>query len=66
MLPVIASITLCSCMSKQEKMENRMKDFITTYEAKAIPLYKNMALTSWNANISGTNEDYCKKRKGFI
>ncbi len=62
-LPVIVSITICSCTSKQEKMENRMRDFITTYEAKAIPLYKNMAITSWNANISGTNEDYSKSEK---
>ena len=27
-----------SCTSKQEKMENRMREFISAYEAKIIPL----------------------------
>jgi peptidyl-dipeptidase A len=52
-----------SCISKQEKMENRMKTFITSYEKKAIPLYKESALASWNANITGTAEDYAKSEK---
>jgi peptidyl-dipeptidase A len=39
-------------------MENRMKQFILSYEWKIIPLYRNMALTSWNANISGTDSDW--------
>jgi peptidyl-dipeptidase A len=52
-----------SCTSKQEKMENRMKAFISVYEAKAIPLYRETALASWNANITGTNEDYTKSEK---
>jgi len=48
---------LFSCKSEQEKMENRMKKFITEFEAKSIPLYREQAITSWNANISGTDED---------
>ena len=40
-----------------------MKAFISSYEKKAIPLYKESALTSWNANITGTNEDYAKSEK---
>jgi peptidyl-dipeptidase A len=55
--------TFWSCTSKQEKMETRMQAFITAYEIKAIPLYKASALASWNANISGTNEDYSKSEK---
>jgi peptidyl-dipeptidase A len=54
---------LWSCTSTQEKMENRMKKFISTYEAKAIPLYRESALASWNANITGTNEDFAKSEK---
>jgi peptidyl-dipeptidase A len=50
-------------MSKQEKMENRMKTFISDYEAKAIPLYRESAIASWNANITGTAEDYAKSEK---
>src|SRR5512133_1976917 len=52
-----------SCMSKQEKMENRMKTFISAYEAKAIPLYRESAIASWNANITGTAEDYARSEK---
>jgi peptidyl-dipeptidase A len=59
----LALVILCSCTSKQEKMENRMKAFISSYEAKAIPLYKASALSSWNANITGTSEDYAKSEK---
>jgi len=40
-----------------------MNAFISTYEAKAIPLYKASALASWNANVSGTSEDYARSEK---
>jgi peptidyl-dipeptidase A len=56
-------IILSSCTSKQEKMENSMKAFIAGYETKAIPLYRESALASWNANISGTAEDFAKSEK---
>lgn len=52
-----------SCQSKQEKMENDLRDFISSYEEKAIPLYRENALASWNANITGTAEDYAKSEK---
>jgi peptidyl-dipeptidase A len=52
-----------SCTTKQEKMENRLKTFIAAYETRIIPLYKEMALTSWNANISGSDEDWKKSEK---
>ena len=56
-------LSLWSCTSKQEKMETRMKAFIKSYELKAIPLYRESAIASWNANITGTNEDYAKSEK---
>jgi peptidyl-dipeptidase A len=57
---------LWSCTSKQEKMENRMKEFISAYEAKIIPLYKENALASWEANISGTDEAWARSEKASI
>ena len=54
---------LLSCSSKQEKMENRMKKFISSYEEKVIPLYKEANLASWNANISGKDDDYARSEK---
>lgn len=52
-----------SCTSKQEKMENRMKAFVASYESKAIPLYRESALASWNANVTGTDEDFAKSEE---
>ena len=59
----IAITFLMLCTSKQEKMENRMKQFISDYEAKVIPLYKEANLASWNANITGTDADWAKSEK---
>jgi peptidyl-dipeptidase A len=54
---ITALSILISCTSKQERMEKKLSAFITSYEAKIIPLYKEAALTSWNANITGTDAD---------
>ncbi|NSW95313.1 MAG: M2 family metallopeptidase, partial [Bacteroidales bacterium] len=55
-----------SCTSKQEKMENRMREFISAYEEKVIPLYRQANLASWEANISGTDEDWAKSEKASL
>jgi peptidyl-dipeptidase A len=54
---------LLSCVSKQEKMENRMKLFISSYEKKVIPLFKEAAIASWDANVTGKDEDYARSEK---
>jgi peptidyl-dipeptidase A len=59
----VVFMLLWSCTSKQEKMENRLKTFISSYEKKIIPLYKEMSLTSWNANITGSDDAYAKSEK---
>ena len=59
----VAVAMLLSCTSKQEKMENRMKKFLAGHEARVIPLYREAALASWDANISGTDEDYARSEK---
>jgi len=50
----------CGSSNKNEKMQTEFKEFIKGFEAKYIPLYKEMTLTSWNANISGDDPDYKK------
>lgn len=40
-----------------------MKAFVASYESKAIPLYRESALASWNANVTGTNDDFAKSEK---
>jgi len=52
-----------SCTSEQERMEIRMSKFISAFESKSIPLYREMAITSWNANISGTDADLAVSEK---
>ena len=52
-----ACLIAFACTSKQEKMEKRLGAFITLYEGRIVPLYKEAALTSWNANITGTDAD---------
>jgi peptidyl-dipeptidase A len=60
---VLAILLFGSCTSNQEKMETRMKAFVTAYETKAIPLYRASALASWNANITGTDQDFAASEK---
>jgi peptidyl-dipeptidase A len=57
---------LWSCNSKQEKMENRMRNFISSYENELIPLYRESALASWEANITGTDEDWARNEKASL
>ncbi len=40
-----------------------MKDFIKGHEAKVIPLYRKAAIASWDANVTGTDEDWAKSEK---
>ena len=62
-LIIMTSVSFWSCTSKQEKMETRMKDFITAYELKIKPLYKDVNLTSWNANVTGSDADWALSEK---
>ena len=62
-LSVLTISILASCSTKQEKMEKRLREFLTAYDAKVIPLYKESALTSWNANISGNDADLAISEK---
>lgn len=60
---VMIMASLWSCTSKQEKMENKLRAFISDYENIVIPLYKDLTLTSWNANVTGTDADWALSEK---
>lgn len=49
-----------SCQSSEEKMNQELKTFLTNFESKAVPAYKEYALAYFNATISGKTEDYDK------
>ncbi len=60
---VLATGLLFTGCGSQNKKEENMKEFeafIKDFESKLIPLYKETALASWEANISGKDEDYKK------
>ncbi len=54
MLPLM----FLSCTSKQEKMESKLRDFITKIEAEVKPLSQEAGIASWDASITGKDEDY--------
>lgn len=56
----ICLLALTACQNKTEKMENELKTFISTYEAKVKPLAKEAALASWTAMATGKDADYQK------
>jgi len=53
-------ITGCDTPDKKEQNMKEFETFIKDFESKIIPLYKEAALASWDANISGKDEDYKK------
>jgi peptidyl-dipeptidase A len=60
---LLALLFFTSCSSEQEKMEKKLREFIASYEAKITPLYREMNITSWNANITGTDADFALSEK---
>lgn len=56
-------LILAGCSSKQEQMKKELTDFIRTHDSLLIPLYKEATLASWQANITGKDEDYKKSEE---
>jgi len=48
------------CGNAKKNTEVELKDFIKKFEAKFIPLAKESAIASWNAETSGNEADYKK------
>jgi peptidyl-dipeptidase A len=57
---------LISCTSKQEKMENKLRDLITKLEVDIKPLSQEAAIASWDASITGKDEDYKKSEDAQV
>ncbi len=56
----LSLLLLAGCTSKQEKMKKELTNFIRKHDSVLIPLYKQTALASWNAAVSGNPEDFKK------
>lgn len=64
---VFISITvLFSCTSKQEKMEQKLSEFIANVEPEIKKLYADAATASWDASITGKEEDYKKSEEAQL
>jgi peptidyl-dipeptidase A len=58
---IISSILVFNgCKTPEDKMTEELKNFVTNFESKAAPAYKDYALAYFNATISGRTEDYDK------
>lgn len=57
---------LFSCTSKQEKMETKLRDFIAKVEVDLKPMSQEAAIASWDASISGKDEDYKRSEDAQI
>ncbi len=63
MIMAVALLMLAACSSKQEEMKKELTDFIRHHDSVLVPLYKEMTLASWQANITGKDEDYKKSEE---
>ncbi|MEI7660793.1 MAG: M2 family metallopeptidase [Bacteroidota bacterium] len=59
----VCLLLLAGCSSKQEKMKKELTDFIRKHDSVLVPLYKETALASWNAAISGKPGDFKKSEE---
>ena len=66
LLGIIAISLLFSCTSKQEKMETKLREFISKVEVDMVPLSREAAIASWDASISGKDEDYKRSEDAQI
>ncbi|MGD9976773.1 MAG: M2 family metallopeptidase [Bacteroidales bacterium] len=62
----LIALLLVSCTSKQEKMEKRLADYIAKLEEQVIPLIKEASIASWDASISGKDEDYVRSEEAQV
>ncbi len=53
-------LVLAGCSSKQVEMKKELTGFIQKHDSVLIPLYRQTALASWDAAISGKPEDFKK------
>jgi len=56
----LSLLMITGCTSRQEKMKKELTNFIRRHDSVLIPLYKQTALASWDAAISGKPEDFKK------
>ncbi len=57
---LLAVLMVSSCTNKTEKMEKELRAFIAKYDSVVQPLQKQAYLASWDASISGKEEDFKK------
>ncbi|MEI6123820.1 MAG: M2 family metallopeptidase [Bacteroidota bacterium] len=57
---IVGSWLFSGCGNSKKNAEMELKEFIKKFEAKYIPLIKESAVASWNAETSGKEADYKK------
>jgi len=59
----VSALLVSGCTSKQEKMKKELTDFIRKHDSVLVPLYRETALASWQAAITGKPEDFRKSEE---
>jgi peptidyl-dipeptidase A len=59
----IIGLISISCMNNSKKMETKLVNFLSKYDSIIKPLSKDYALASWDAAVSGKDEDFAKAEK---
>lgn len=57
---VLTAFFISGCCNSNSKQEMELKDFIKKFEEKFIPLAKESAIASWNAETTGDEDAYKK------
>ncbi len=60
------ALLLTSCQTETMKMETKLRNFITNYEMRVKPLYKETNLAYWDASISGRTEDWSRAEEAQL
>jgi peptidyl-dipeptidase A len=62
-MSLLLAVLLISCTSKQDKMENKFREFLAKVEPEVVTLSRDAAIASWDASISGKDEDYARSEE---
>ena len=57
---IFFSLLSTACKTSEDKMTQELKSFISSFETKVAPAYRNNTLAYFDATISGKTEDYDK------
>ena len=56
-------LVFSGCKTKEKDMTKEFQGFLTNYELKVAPLFKDASIAGWNASITGKKEDFKRQEE---